>query len=378
MSEDGSHDRDSVLTAHHSSPITRHVSARFCRLAPLVLSCAALILVFVGLGEWDVPLTRFVRSVYPLSGSVPIPWLVLFSDLGDRLGKGDRLVILSLVLLAIGYGFKYPQWKDAGKQSLIAHGLVAVVSNIVKHAIGRPRPKFLDTGNFEFSPVHGSGWDSFPSGHASAAFAVATVLATKFPRARWPLLAVATAIAASRIVRGSHYLTDVAGGAALGCVMGLIAVHPWREWRTSAAMAVRLMTPFFVATLVFIWTIAPLPSEAWLAQLLLWGGLLLTLAGLVGHVMWVVRSSWRPTWLSGSLTRALMGLGLGMTTGSLFIATVVLLICIAHWLDGLHGQVEPMADGPVGLRVAMTESLFVTGMLLLLVASYALKGIVPM
>ncbi len=378
MSDDRSHDHDSVSTTHHPSPITRHVSARFSSLAPLVLSCAALLLTFVGLFEWDVPLTRFIRSFYPQVGAVYNPWLVQFSNLGDRLGKGDTLLLLSLVLLAVGYGLKYQQWKDAGRQSLIAHGLVAAIANIVKHAIGRPRPKFLDTGNFEFSPVHGSGWDSFPSGHAAAAFAVATVLATKFPRTRWPLLAVAAAIAASRILRGSHYLTDVAGGAALGCVTGVIAVHPWREWRASAAMAVYRVTPFFVALLAVVWTIVQLQSEAWLAQLFWWGGLLLTLVGLVGHVLWAVQSAWRPVWLSGPLTRSLVGLGLGMTTGSLLVTTAVLLVAMAHWLDGLQAQGEPVENGPVGLRTAMAEGLFVATMLLVLVASYALKGIVPM
>jgi len=356
---------------------TLHAS-RFTSVAAVLLSICALILVFVGLFEWDVPLTRFIRSFYPPSGSVPNSWLVLFSDLGDRLGKGESLVFLSLVLLAVGYGLKHPQWKDAGRQSLIAHGLVAVAANILKHAIGRPRPKFMHAGNLEFSPGGGSGWDSFPSGHAAAALAVATVLAAKFPRARWPILVVAAAISASRIVRGSHYLTDVAGGAALGCVMGVIAAHPWREWRASAGTAVCRMTPFFVATLAFVWTIVHLPSEAWPFQQLLWGGALLTLAGLVGHVLWTVQSSWCPTWLSGPLTHALIGLGLGMTTGSLFVTTAVLFVSTAHWLDGLHGQSEPVADGQVGLWAATIEGLFVTTILLVLVASYALKGIVPM
>ena len=377
MSDDISQDRAPVSITHHPSPITHHIPGQFCRLVPLVCSFVALILVFVGLFDWDVPLTRFVRSLYPPVGFVPNPWLVQFSDLGDRLGKGESLVLLSLLLLAVGYGFKRPQWKDAGRQSLIAHGLVAVVANIVKHVIGRPRPKFMHAGNLELSPAGGSGWDSFPSGHAAAAIAVATVLAAKFPRARWPILAAAVAIAASRIVRGSHYLTDVVGGAALGCVMGTIAVHPWREWRAAAGLALCRMTPYFVVALAFVWTFVQLPSEAWPYQQLLWSGVLLTLAGLVGHVLWAVQSAWRPAWLSGSLTRGLVGLGLGMTTGSLFVTIAVLLVSTAHWLDGLQEQVEPM-DGHVGLRAAMAEGLFIVAMLLALVASYVLKGIVPM
>jgi membrane-associated phospholipid phosphatase len=353
--------------------------SRFTSVAAVLLSVCALILAFVGLFEWDVPLTRFVRSLNDLHmDRLANPWLAQLSNIGDRLGKGESLVILSLVLLAVGYGLKYPQWKDAGWQSLIAHGLAALSANILKHVIGRPRPKFMHAGNLELSPVTGSGWDSFPSGHAAAAFAVATVLAARFPRAKWPLLAAAAAIAASRVVRGSHFLTDVAGGAALGCVMGMIAAHPWREWRASIGTALSRMTPFFVAMLALVWTLARLPSEAWPFQQLLWGGLALTLAGLVGHVVWTMRSSWHPDWLSGSLARGLVGLGLGMTSGSLFVTTAVLIVCVAHWLEGFPGQVEPVAEGPVGLGAAMAEGLFVAAMLLVLGASYALKGIVPM
>ena len=357
--------------------LTLHLS-RFMPVAAVLLSVCALILVFGGLFEWDVPLTRFVRSLYPPSGAVPNPWLIRFSDIGDRLGKGESLVVLSLVLLAVGYGLKHPQWKDAGWQSLIAHGLAALSANILKHVIGRPRPKFMHAGNLEFSPAAGSGWDSFPSGHAAAAFAVATVLATKFPRVRWAIFALAAAIAVSRVIRGSHYLTDVAGGIALGCVMGMIAAHPWREWRSSAGMALCRMTPFFVATLALVWTIVHLPSEAWPFPQLLWSGLVLTLAGLVGHVLWTMQSSWCPDWLCGSLARGLVGLGLGMTAGSLFVTTAVLLVCIAHWLDGLPGQVGSIVEGHVGLWAATAEGLFVAAMLLVLGASYALKGIVPM
>jgi len=138
------------------------------------------------------------------------------------------------------------------------------------------------------------------------------------------------------------------------------------------------MTPFFVATLALVWTIVHLPSETWPFQQLLRGGLLLTLAGLVGHVLWTGQASWRPAWLSGPLARGLVGLGLGMTTGSLFITTIVLLVCAAHWLDSFPGQIESMTEGHVGLWAAMTEGLFVAAMLLMLGASYALKGIVPM
>ncbi|RPH76123.1 MAG: phosphatase PAP2 family protein [Nitrospiraceae bacterium] len=379
MDDHISQGRNPVSIAPYTSPLTPHVSVQLVNLVPLLFSCAALILAFVGLFEWDVPLTRFIRSLNDFHmDHLANPWLAQLSDIGDRLGKGESLVILSLALLAVGYGLKHPLWKDAGWQSLISHGLAALSANILKHVIGRPRPKFMHAGNIEFSPVSGSGWDSFPSGHAAAAFAVATVLATKFPRAKWPILVMAAVIAASRIIRGSHYLTDVAGGAALGCIMGMIAVHPWREWYGSVGVAVCRMTPFFVATLALVWTIVHLPTESWPFQQLLWSGLVLTLVGLAGHVLWTVQSSWCPGWLSGALARGLVGLGLGMTAGSLFVTAAVFLVCVAHWLDERPRQTENGAEGHVGARAVMVEGLFVAAMLLVLGASYALKGIVPM
>ena len=138
------------------------------------------------------------------------------------------------------------------------------------------------------------------------------------------------------------------------------------------------MTPIFVATLALVWTIVHLPSESWPFPQLLWGGVLLTLAGLVGHVLWTVQPLWCPSWLSGPLTRGLIGLGLGMMTGSLFVTTAVLSVCVAYWMENLHGQPESKSDEHGGGWAAMEESLFVAAMLLVLMASFALKGIVPM
>ena len=61
----------------HPSSLTPHVSVRLRRFLPLVCSCAALILAFVGLFEWDVPLTRFIRSLNDVHMTIsPIPgWL---------------------------------------------------------------------------------------------------------------------------------------------------------------------------------------------------------------------------------------------------------------------------------------------------------------
>ena len=62
---------------------------------------------------------------------------------------------------------------------------------------------------------------AFPSGHATSAFAAASVLERHFGyRGSWPALVVASYVAASRLVDNRHFLSDVVFGAALGEAIG--------------------------------------------------------------------------------------------------------------------------------------------------------------
>jgi undecaprenyl-diphosphatase len=60
---------------------------------------------------------------------------------------------------------------------------------------------------------------SFPSGHASVAFACATVIAWRVPRLGVPAFVLAAAIAWSRVYVGVHWPLDVLGGAVLGVLV---------------------------------------------------------------------------------------------------------------------------------------------------------------
>jgi membrane-associated phospholipid phosphatase len=99
--------------------------------------------------------------------------------------------------------------------------LSGIIVDLLKVVVGRPRPKLLfASGAYEFSWI-GLGADhwSFPSGHAATAAALATALWCLWPE---PLLLYAIAaalVAASRIVMGAHYLSDVIMGAFIGIVV---------------------------------------------------------------------------------------------------------------------------------------------------------------
>jgi len=56
----------------------------------------------------------------------------------------------------------------------------------------------------------------FPSGEATAAFALATALSACWPKAAWLWYLLATLVGVARIVHGSHFFSDVVAGGLLG------------------------------------------------------------------------------------------------------------------------------------------------------------------
>jgi membrane-associated phospholipid phosphatase len=347
------------------------------RLVALACAFAALAMTFAGLVEFDVPLTRFVRTLNDIENHLRNPWLAQLSDVGDQLGKGESLVALSLVLVAAGHGLRYSLWKAAGWDTLVAHGIVGLINNLVKHLIGRARPKFMHAGSVELSPLSGNGWDSFPSGHAMSSFAVATVLAVKFPRVRYAILCVACTIAASRILRGSHYLTDVAAGVLLGHLIGSVAAHSWREWKSSLESALFVLTPPLVALLAVVWTIGHRPSDVWPAPQLIALGVASVLLGLAGRMVLLAQPAKWSAWYTRSLLGSLVGLGVGMVTGSAWVTATVLLACAAHWLRSVIDEEEKAPHGEAAGSI-VNEALFAFTVASALVLAFALRGALPM
>ncbi len=88
------------------------------------------------------------------------------------------------------------------------------LSGLLKNEIGRPRPAVADPDPATLVGLPATS--SFPSGHATVAFACATVLALGRPRLALWLFALAALIAFSRVYVGVHYPFDVLAGAVLG------------------------------------------------------------------------------------------------------------------------------------------------------------------
>ena len=109
----------------------------------------------------------------------------------------------------------------------------SVATTIIKAVAGRARPYVShdsDATSFAFGRGlrRGDAYQSFPSGHATASFALAVALAGE-GRQRWPQVnrvtaplgfGIATLVGASRIYHDAHWASDVLAGAGVGTVVG--------------------------------------------------------------------------------------------------------------------------------------------------------------
>jgi hypothetical protein len=121
----------------------------------------------------------------------------------------------------------------------------AAVGTLVKMITARQRPDYFKTDTVSATATfHGpfGGYkgptynSSFPSGHATVAFAAATVFAMQYrDKPVVPILAYSAAslISVSRVTENKHWATDVLVGAALGYFSGKKVVGNYRRYVAS-------------------------------------------------------------------------------------------------------------------------------------------------
>ncbi len=142
--------------------------------------------------------------------------------------QDNGLMPETLARIGDGFGGNYGHWILLGGQTLdylvhkrskdvfqdeITYSLAAlsfngIVTVMMKEAVGRERP-------------NGKGNRSYPSGHTSHSFTIATICQELYgPKIGIPAYGMAVLVALSRIHDNKHYLSDVIMGAGLGTAIG--------------------------------------------------------------------------------------------------------------------------------------------------------------
>src|SRR3954465_2053101 len=117
-----------------------------------------------------------------ISSELQIPALKIAGRIAAGLEVGDQLASFCLLFIMAGYVAEKPRLVKtfAGALAALAAGGIAVQA--LKNLIGRARPA-MGLGDMTFIGPHfsPSGFDSFPSGHTTAMFALLALFCRFYP-----------------------------------------------------------------------------------------------------------------------------------------------------------------------------------------------------
>jgi membrane-associated phospholipid phosphatase len=182
--------------------------------------------------KWELPIAAatgilIARVDVPASNRIQsLP----FQHLAARwtnIGLGIELGTSGL-LYGIGCaGHRSEHAASTGFTALEAIGAANGIAALLKAGMNRQYP-YLRHSRGEFW----EGGKSFPSGHAAASFAFASVLSHRYPHnpwVKWGAYALATGVSLGRLAGKKHFPSDVLVGATVGYVTGAYLADHSRE-----------------------------------------------------------------------------------------------------------------------------------------------------
>lgn len=171
---------------------------------------------------------------HPASQTLPFSGTTVhFGVAASRAGQWYTVFPAAGVLYATGCATHHQKLAETGMLSLRAMADADLVTEVLKVTARRQRPRDGDHGgHFE------KGGSSFPSGHSTEAWALATVIASEYGDHRWmPYVSYgyATLVSVSRVLAQDHFASDVLVGGAIGFFTGRYVVRTQRARRDHPA-----------------------------------------------------------------------------------------------------------------------------------------------
>lgn len=182
---------------------------------------------------FDQPVDRAIQK-----SSRQANWARTAADLAP-LGSTPG-VLLAVVTYAGGAALREPEVRATGTDAIAAIAIAELAIAVpLKVLAGRSRP-YSDEGSHALHPF--AGGVSFPSGHTTVAFALASVLSEHADRPWVSGVAygLASLVGAARIAQRSHFLSDVVAGGLIGTFVGKVVVGHNRLLRGAGTGALEL------------------------------------------------------------------------------------------------------------------------------------------
>ena len=161
-------------------------------------------------------------------------------NLADDAKKLYRLFLPTVAGFGI-YGYVAPdeKAKTTFLLSIESFLVTGVFVQTLKYTTGRHRPYTGDPHDTWSGPTGKNDWHSFPSGDASTAFSIASVIASQYPNIIVESLVYGTSalIGLQRMYTNGHWASDVFIGSAIGFYTGkaIVASHSGKETKVSIA-----------------------------------------------------------------------------------------------------------------------------------------------
>ena len=162
-------------------------------------------------------ITRSDYSVMRRANNWVAPrWVRAYAISSTRGGDGWLWYAIGVAILLFGGEHRF----EALGAAVISATLSVFLFLCLKRLAGRSRPCQIEPHCW--ATLLPPDQFSFPSGHTMTAFAVAIPLLLFYPTLTVGLLFCALSIAASRILLGMHFLSDVLAGALIGTGLGYL------------------------------------------------------------------------------------------------------------------------------------------------------------
>ena len=146
-------------------------------------------------------------------------WIRKWMVIASRGGDGWLWSTVAAILLLFGGDRRFEAIWTAFVSLVIGQASFFVLKRIT----GRERP--CSTEAHCWAKLLPPDRFSFPSGHTITAFAISIPLGLYYPALLAGLIFCALSVAASRVLLGLHYLSDVVAGLVIGCAIGGLAYY---------------------------------------------------------------------------------------------------------------------------------------------------------